>query len=113
MVLKHSLHQLVDELPEEELSTALRFLQYLKEVGGETYETYLDGTDDDGFADTVLSDPEDLPALVTEEEEQAVGRRRLAEVPHLQVRPFELTPGLAPTGRHPSCSYILQEESFS
>jgi hypothetical protein len=70
MVLKHSLHQLVDELPEEELSTALRFLQYLKEVGGETYETYLDGTDDDGFADTVLSDPEDLPALVTEEEEQ-------------------------------------------
>ena len=33
MVIKESIHQLVDELPEEELSTALRFLQYLKDVG--------------------------------------------------------------------------------
>ena len=33
MALKESIHQLVDELPESELSTALRFLQYLKDVG--------------------------------------------------------------------------------
>ncbi len=33
MVIKESIHQLVEELPEEELSTALRFLQYLKDVG--------------------------------------------------------------------------------
>ena len=32
-VIKESIHQLVEELPEEELSTALRFLQYLKNVG--------------------------------------------------------------------------------
>lgn len=32
-VIKESIHQLVEELPEEELSTALRFLQYLKDVG--------------------------------------------------------------------------------
>ncbi len=34
MLTKESIHQLVEELPEEELSTALRFLQYLKDVGG-------------------------------------------------------------------------------
>ncbi len=34
MVIKESIHQLVEELPEEELSTALRFLQYLKDMGG-------------------------------------------------------------------------------
>lgn len=34
IVIKESIHQLVDELPEEELSTALRFLQYLKDMGG-------------------------------------------------------------------------------
>ena len=70
MVVKQSLHQLVDELPEEELSTALRFLQYLKEVGGETYETYMDDADGETFAETVISDPEDLPTLVTEEDQQ-------------------------------------------
>ena len=70
MVVKQSLHQLVDELPEEELSTALRFLQYLKEVGGETYETYMDDADGETFAETVISDTEDLPTLVTEEDQQ-------------------------------------------
>ena len=34
-MIKESIHQLVDELPEEELTTALRFLQYLKDTGGE------------------------------------------------------------------------------
>ena len=33
-MIKESIHQLVDELPDEELTTALRFLQYLKDVGG-------------------------------------------------------------------------------
>ena len=33
MTIKESLHQLVDELPEGELPTALRFLQYLNDVG--------------------------------------------------------------------------------
>lgn len=52
MVIKESIHQLVDELPEEELSTALRFLQYLKDVGGEdppiqTMIRDLDEFDDD------------------------------------------------------------------
>ena len=71
MVVKQSLHQLVDELPEEELSTALRFLQYLKDTGGEHYETYLlDDADDGPYADNAVSDPEDLPTLVTEEEQQ-------------------------------------------
>ncbi len=69
MVVKQSLHRLVDELPEEELSTALRFLQYLKDVSGEPYETYLDDSDSGSYAEAVVSDPEDLPALVTEEEQ--------------------------------------------
>ena len=33
MPIKDSLHQLVEELPEEELSAALRFLQYLRDAG--------------------------------------------------------------------------------
>ena len=70
MVVKQSLHQLVDELPEEELSTALRFLQYLKDVSGEPYDTFLDDSDAESFTETVIPDPEELPALVTEEEQQ-------------------------------------------
>ena len=74
MVIKRSLHQIVEELPDEELSTALRFLQYLKDVGGETYdvsgEPYLENVGGEPFADTVIADPEDLPALVAEEEQQ-------------------------------------------
>ena len=52
MVIKESIHQLVDELPEEELSTALRFLQYLKDVGGE-----------DPPVQTVIHDLDDLSDL--------------------------------------------------
>ena len=37
MVIKNSLHELVEELPEEELSTALRFLQYLRDMGGDPF----------------------------------------------------------------------------
>ena len=70
MVLKRSLHQLVDELPEEELSTAFRFLQYLKDVNGEPYDTYIEDDDGDSFVETVISEPEVLPALVTEEEQE-------------------------------------------
>ncbi len=45
---KDSLHQLVDELPEAELTTALRFLQYLKEVSDDIYvETSLVMQDDE------------------------------------------------------------------
>ena len=59
MVIKNSLHQLVEELPDEELSTALRFLQYLKDVGG------------DPFIETVISDPDD-DVLVAEHQEKSV-----------------------------------------
>ena len=59
MVIKNSLHQLVEELPEEELSTALRFLQYLRDVNG------------DPFVETVIPELEvDDPLL--EEHEQSV-----------------------------------------
>ena len=70
MVIKRSLHQIVEELPDEELSTALRFLRYLKDVGGEPYEPYMENAPSESFAETMLAEPEDLPALVTEQEEQ-------------------------------------------
>ena len=67
MVIKNSLHELVEELPEEELSTALRFLQYLRDVGG------------DPFVETVISDLDDedddelsLDELPPEDHEQSV-----------------------------------------
>lgn len=61
MVIKDSLHQLVEELPEEELSTALRFLQYLKDVGNEP------------FVDTVMSESEVDPLdLLAEGEDQEI-----------------------------------------
>ena len=59
MVIKDSLHQLVEELPEEELSTALRFLQYLKDIGGEP------------FIETVIGDPDD-DLIVAENQEASV-----------------------------------------
>ncbi len=59
MVIKNSIHQLVEELPEQELSAALRFLQYLRDVGGEP------------FVETVIEAPrDDEPA--PEESEQSV-----------------------------------------
>ena len=61
MVIKNSLHELVEELPEEELSTALRFLQYLRDVGG------------DPFVETVIPDLEvEEDELQLEDQEQSV-----------------------------------------
>ena len=59
MVIKESIHQLVDELPEEELTTALRFLQYLKDTGGvEPVQTMIHDLDefDDYDDDSPLSE---------------------------------------------------------
>lgn len=65
MVIKNSLHELVEELPEEELSTALRFLQYLRDTGGDPFvETVIPELDDD------LDDLDELPPL--EDPEQSV-----------------------------------------
>ncbi len=65
MVIKNSLHALVEELPEEELSTALRFLQYLRDMGGDPFvETVMPEFDEeDEFA---IDEPE------TEDPEQSV-----------------------------------------
>ena len=61
MVIKNSLHELVEELPEEELSTALRFLQYLRDVGG------------DPFVETVIPEIEvEEDMLPLEDQEQSV-----------------------------------------
>ena len=65
MVIKNSLHELVEELPEEELSTALRFLQYLRDVGG------------DPFVETVIPEIEEedelsLDDLPLEDQEQSI-----------------------------------------
>ena len=63
MVIKNSLHELVEELPEEELSTALRFLQYLRDMGGDPFvETVIPELDED------LDD--ELPLL--DDQEQSV-----------------------------------------
>ena len=65
MVIKNSLHELVEELPEEELSTALRFLQYLRDTGGDPFvETVIPELDDD------LDDLDELPPL--EDPEQSI-----------------------------------------
>ena len=40
MTTRDSLHQLVEELPEGELPTALRFLQYLKDVSEDAPDAY-------------------------------------------------------------------------
>ena len=62
MVIKNSLHELVEELPEEELSTALRFLQYLRDMGGDPFvETVIpDFDEEDEFSidDLEPEDPE-------------------------------------------------------
>lgn len=65
MVIKNSLHEIVEELPEEELSTALRFLQYLRDVGG------------DPFVETVIPELEEedelsLDDLPLEDQEQSI-----------------------------------------
>ena len=65
MVIKNSLHELVEELPEEELSTALRFLQYLRDMGGDPFvETVIPGLhEEDEFS---------LEELPLEDQEQSV-----------------------------------------
>ena len=65
MVIKNSIHEIVEELPEEELSTALRFLQYLRDMGG------------DPFVETVIPELDDedefpLEELPLEDQEQSV-----------------------------------------
>ena len=60
MVIKNSIHELVEELPEEELSTALRFLQYLRDMGG------------DPFVETVIPVLEVEDELPPEDQEQSV-----------------------------------------
>ena len=66
MVIKNSLHELVEELPEEELSTALRFLQYLRDMGGDPFvETVIPGLDEEDELSL-----EELPPL--EDEEQSI-----------------------------------------
>ena len=67
MVIKNSLHELVEELPEEELSTALRFLQYLRDMGGDPFvETVIPELDEEEDEFSL----EELPPL--EDEEQSV-----------------------------------------
>ena len=65
MVIKNSLHELVEELPEEELTTALRFLQYLRDMGGDPFvETVIPDLDED--------DELSLEELPLENQEQSV-----------------------------------------
>ena len=68
MAIRESLHQLVEELPEGELPTALRFLQYLKDVSEDAPDAYHPyahsamrevGYDDIDLAE-VESDPESV-----------------------------------------------------
>ena len=60
MVIKNSLHELVEELPEEELSTALRFLQYLRDVGGDPFvETVMPEFDEEDEFSIDENEPED------------------------------------------------------
>ena len=65
MVIKNSIHEIVEELPEEELSTALRFLQYLRDMGGDPFvETVIPELDDE--------DEFSLEELPLEDQEQSV-----------------------------------------
>ena len=60
MVIKNSLHELVEELPEEELSTALRFLQYLRDMGGDPFvETVIPDIDEEDEFSIDDLEPED------------------------------------------------------
>ena len=67
-MIKESIHQLVEELPEEELSTALRFLQYLKDVGGADHiRPMIQELDDDEYE---YDDYEDEPMDPLSEEDE-------------------------------------------
>ena len=46
--IKRNLHQLVDELPENELHAAERFLEYLRDVGNDpVYTALIEAPEDD------------------------------------------------------------------
>lgn len=70
MTIKESLHQLVDELPEGELPTALRFLQYLKDVSEDAPDAYQPYAHSamraDGYDDLDLVDAEGDPESVAD-----------------------------------------------
>ncbi len=66
-MIKDSLHQLVEELPDEELSTAFKFLQYLKDVSAEQYvETVMSNQDDLEAIDDVLETEEETETSVAD-----------------------------------------------
>ncbi len=59
MTIQEHLHQLVDALPEKELHAALRFMEYLRDVG------------DDPFVKALMDAPEDDEPITAEEAEGA------------------------------------------
>ena len=59
MTIQEHLHQLVDALPEKELHAALRFMEYLRDVGS------------DPFVKALMDAPEDDEPLTAEEAEGA------------------------------------------
>jgi hypothetical protein len=58
MTPKEELHQLVEELPEEEWRAALRYLEFLRDRGSDPVVAALEGAPDNG-----LLTEEDLEAL--------------------------------------------------
>jgi hypothetical protein len=59
MTIKDDLHRLVDTLPEQELHAALRYMEYLHDVGS------------DELVGALLEAPEDDEPITTEEAEGA------------------------------------------
>ena len=59
MTIKDDLHRLVDTLPEQELHAALRYMEYLHDVGS------------DELVGALLEAPEDDEPITTEESEGA------------------------------------------
>ena len=81
---KEHLHSLVEQLPEGELHTALRFLEYLRDTGDPVLRAFMNAPEDD----EPLTD-EDRAAIEEAKEDLAAGRvmsheelrRRLLEQP--------------------------------
>ncbi len=59
MTIKEDLHRLVDALPEQELHAALRYMEYLRDVGS------------DEFVRALMEAPEDDEPLTADEAEGA------------------------------------------
>ena len=59
MTIKDDLHRLVDALPEKELHAALRYIEYLRDVGG------------DEFVRALMEAPEDDEPMTAEEAQGA------------------------------------------